>query len=139
MTASLMLRKLSSYPRQNSFAIARSAVGKNRVNPVPAVLAAERRPSLLRSSGFNKDEARTASARAVFLGEIRACSFERQRYKASGLTLVTGASPSGTFLYKTSGSRLLAGRVIRRSSTVQIPPPPLDWEHTSFTGDLAER
>ena len=44
--------------------------------------------------GLNKGEARNALARAVFfnrLGEIRDRSFEQQRYRASGLNLVTAA------------------------------------------------
>ncbi len=43
-------------------------------------------------AGLNKGEARNALARAVFfyrLGEIRDRSFEQQRYRASGLNLVT--------------------------------------------------
>jgi TnpA family transposase len=45
-------------------------------------------------AGLNKGEARNALARAVFihrLGEIRDRSFEQQRYRASGLNLVTAA------------------------------------------------
>ncbi len=45
-------------------------------------------------AGLNKGEARNALARAVFfnrLGKIRDRSFEQQRYRASGLNLVTAA------------------------------------------------
>lgn len=45
-------------------------------------------------AGLNKGEARNALARSVFfyrLGEIRDRSFEAQRYRASGLNLVTTA------------------------------------------------
>jgi len=55
------------------------------------------RPPLLASdfeAGLNKGESRNALARAVFLcrlGEIRDRSFEQQRYRASGLTLVAAA------------------------------------------------
>ncbi len=45
-------------------------------------------------AGLNKGEARNALARAVFfnrLGEMRDRSFENQRYRASGLNLVTAA------------------------------------------------
>ena len=44
--------------------------------------------------GLNKGEARNALARVVLfnrLGEIRDRSFEQQRYRASGLNLVTAA------------------------------------------------
>ena len=46
------------------------------------------------NAGLNKGEVRNALARAVFfnrLGEIRDRSFEQQRYRASGLNLVTAA------------------------------------------------
>jgi len=45
-------------------------------------------------AGLNKGEARNALARAVFfnrLGEIHDRSFEQQRYRPSGLNLVTAA------------------------------------------------
>lgn len=45
-------------------------------------------------AGLNKGEARNVLARAVFfnrLGEIQDRSFEQQRYRASGLNLVTAA------------------------------------------------
>ena len=46
------------------------------------------------NAGLNKGEARNTLARAVFfnrLGEMRDRSFENQRYRASGLNLVTAA------------------------------------------------
>ncbi len=49
-------------------------------------------------TGLNKGEARNALARAVFfnrLGEIRDRSIEQQRYRASGLNLVTAAIVCG--------------------------------------------
>ena len=45
-------------------------------------------------AGLNKGQARNALTRAVFfnrLGEIRDRSFEQQRYRASGLNLITAA------------------------------------------------
>ena len=45
-------------------------------------------------AGLNKGEARNALARAVFfnrLGEIHDHSFAQQRYRTSGLNLVTAA------------------------------------------------
>lgn len=46
------------------------------------------------TAGLNKGEARNALARAVYfnrLGEVMERSFENQRYKASGLNLITAA------------------------------------------------
>lgn len=45
-------------------------------------------------AGLNKGEARNALAKAGFIhrrGEIRERTFEQQRYRASGLNLVTAA------------------------------------------------
>src|SRR5713226_10070035 len=94
VTASLMLRKLASYPRQNGLAWALREVG--RVEKTLFTLEWFQSVELRRrvQVGLNKGEARNALARTVFLcrlGEIRDRSFEQQRYRASGLTLVTAA------------------------------------------------
>lgn len=94
MTASLMLRKLGSYPRQNGLAVALRELG--RIERTLFILSWLQSVELRRRvhAELNKGEARNALARAVFLcrlGEIRDRSFEQQRYRASGLTLVTAA------------------------------------------------
>lgn len=94
VTASLMLRKLSGYPRQNGLAIALRELG--RIERTLFILNWLQSLELRRSVqvGLNKGEARNALARAVFfnrLGEIRDRGFEHQRYRASGLNLVTAA------------------------------------------------
>ena len=87
VTASLILRKLGSYPRQNSPALALREIG--RIERTLFAVAWIEDPSLRRrvTAGLNKGEARNSLARAVFfnrLGEIRDRSFENQRYRASG-------------------------------------------------------
>ncbi|HOG03288.1 MAG TPA: Tn3 family transposase, partial [Accumulibacter sp.] len=87
VTASLMLRKLGSYPRQNGLATALRELG--RVERTLFILDWLQSVELRRRvhAGLNKGEARNALARAVFfnrLGEIRDRSFEQQRYRASG-------------------------------------------------------
>lgn len=89
-----MLRKLGSYPRQNGLAVALRELG--RIERTQFILSWLQSVELRRRvhAGLNKGEARNALARAVFLcrlGEIRDRSFEQQRYRASGLTLVTAA------------------------------------------------
>ena len=89
-----MLRKLGSYPRQNGLALALRELG--RLERSLFMLEWIQNPNLRRrvQVGLNKGESRTALARAVFfnrLGEIRDRSFEQQRYRASGLNLVTAA------------------------------------------------
>src|SRR5947209_15430661 len=83
VTASLILGKLASYPRQNGLAWALREVG--RVEKSLFGLAWLQSPPLRRrvQVGLNKGEARNGLARAVFsnrLGEIRDRSYEDQRY-----------------------------------------------------------
>jgi len=63
-------------------------------------------------AGLNKGEARNALARAVFfnrLGEIRDRSFEQQRYRASGLNLVTAAVVLWNTVYMERAAHALRG------------------------------
>ena len=63
-------------------------------------------------AGLNKGEARNALARAVFfyrLGEIRDRSFEQQRYRASGLNLVTAAIVLWNTVYLERATSALRG------------------------------
>ena len=91
VTASLMLRKLGSYPRQNGLAMALRELG--RIERTLFALDWMQNVELRRrvQIGLNKGEAKNALARAVFLnrlGEIRDRNFDSQRYRASGLNLV---------------------------------------------------
>ena len=100
VTASLMLRKLGSYPRQNGLATALRELGW--LERTFFTLDWMQNPELRRrvQTGLNKGEARNALARAVFfnrLGELRDRSYDNQRHRASGLNLLTAPrSPSGT-------------------------------------------
>src|SRR2546427_12269977 len=81
VTASLMLRKLGSYPRQNGLAVALRELG--RIERTLFTLDWLQSVELRRRvhAGLNKGEARNALARAVFfyrLGEIRDRSFRSE-------------------------------------------------------------
>lgn len=94
MTASLMLKKLASYPKQNGLAKALREIG--RIERTLFMLDWFRDPALRRrvQAGLNKGEARNILARAVFmhrLGETRDRKPENQSYRASGLTFLTAA------------------------------------------------
>ncbi len=94
VTASLMLRKLASYPRQNSLALALRELG--RIERTLFTLDWLRDPALRQqvTAGLNKGEAKNSLARAVCfnrLGEIRDRTYDQQRYRASGLNLVIAA------------------------------------------------
>ena len=70
-------------------------------------------------AGLNKGEARNALARAVIfnrLGEIRDRSFEQQRYRASGLNLVTAAIVLWNTVYSSPPHRRGSRRYRRRRS-----------------------
>jgi len=91
-TASLMLRKLGGYPRQNGLAVALRELG--RIERTLFALDWMQDAGLRRrvQADLNKGEARNALARAVFmnrLGEIRDRSFReptlsRQRPQSGG-------------------------------------------------------
>ena len=138
VTASLILRKLAAYPRQNGLALALREVG--RIERTLFILTWLQSTELRRRvhAGLNKGEARNALARAVFfhrLGEIRDRSFDQQRYRASGLSLVIAAIVlwNTTYLERSVGSIRekapdLDDQLLRFLS-------PLGWEHINLSGD----
>src|ERR1700681_1589619 len=94
VTASLMVRKLGAYPRQNG--LANSLAGTRQDRRTLFLLQYISSVELRRRVhvGLNKGEARNALARAVFfnrLGELRDRTHENQRHRASGLNLVVAA------------------------------------------------
>ena len=138
VTASLMLRKLGSYPRQNGLAVALRELG--RIERTLFILSWLQSVDLRRRvhAGLNKGEARNALARAVFLsrlGEIRDRSFEQQRYRASGLTLVTAAIALWNTVYIERAVRAseLKGKPVDPALLKYLSP--LGWEHINLTGD----
>lgn len=138
VTASLMLRKLGSYPRQNGLAIALRELG--RIERSLFILDWLQSVELRRrvNSGLNKGEARNALARAVFLnrlGEIRDRSFDQQRYRASGLTLVTGAIVLWNTVYLERAVTTLRERGVDVDEDLLQYLSPLGWEHINLTGD----
>lgn len=93
-------------------------------------------------AGLNKGEARNALARAVFfnrLGEIRDRSFEQQRYRASGLNLVTAAIVLWNTVYLERATRALCEMGKTIDDTMLQYLSPLGWEHINLTGDYVWR
>ncbi len=94
VTASLIMRQLAAYPRQNGVAAALRELG--RLERTLFTLDWISDPELRRTTGqeLNKGEARNSLARAVFihrLGEIRDRTYENQQHRASGLNLLVTA------------------------------------------------
>ena len=137
-----MLRKLGSYPRQNGLAVALRELGRieRSLFTLDWMQDVELRRRI--QAGLNKGEARNALARAVFfnrLGEIRDRSFENQRYRASGLNLVTAAIVLWNTVYLERAIRALRGH---GQEIDQDPLPhlsPLGWKHINLTGDYLWR
>ena len=142
VTASLMLRKLGGYPRQNGLAVALRELG--RIERTLFILEWLQSVELRRRvhAGLNKGEARNALARAVFfnrLGEIRDRAFEQQRYRASGLNLVTAAIVLWNTVYLERASTTLRGTGGLQDEARLPFLSPLGWEHVNLTGDYLWR
>jgi len=142
VTASLMLRKLGSYPRQNGLAVALRELG--RIERTLFTLDWLQHVELRRQvqSRLNKGEAKNALARAVFfnrLGELRDRRFENQRYRASGLNLVVAAIVlwNTTYLERAVAGLAAHGHGVDDALLPHLSP--LGWEHINLTGDYLWR
>jgi hypothetical protein len=70
------------------------------------------------------------------LGEIRDRSFEQQRYRASGLNLVTAAIVLWNTVYLERAANALRGNGHTVDGTL-LYLSPLGWEHINLTGDYS--
>lgn len=142
VTASLMLKKLASYPKQNGLAKALREIG--RIERTLFMLDWFRDPALRRrvQAGLNKGEARNALARAVFmhrLGEIRDRGLENQSYRASGLTLLTAAITLWNTVYIERAIESLKRKGLQINEPLVSHLSPLGWEHINLSGDYIWR
>ena len=138
MTASLMLRKLGSYPRQNGLAVALREVGRmeRTLFALEWMQSVELRRRV--QVGLNKGEAKNALARAVFfnrLGEMRDRSFENQRYRASGLNIVVAAIILWNTVYLEQAVAALKAQGQKVDESLLQHLSPLGWEHINLTGN----
>jgi TnpA family transposase len=138
VTASLILGKLASYPRQNGLAWALRELG--RVEKTLFTLEWLQDPELRRrvNVGLNKGEARNALAKAVFfnrLGEVRDRSYEDQRYRASGLNLVVAAITLWNTAYLERAVEELRRQGLEIADDELEHLSPLGWEHITLTGE----
>ena len=139
VTASLIIRKLASYPRQNSLHAALREVG--RIERTLFMLEWMQDPELRKrvQVGLNKGEARNALARAVFFnrqGELRDRTFENQRHRASGLNLVVLAIILWNTIYLERAINALRQHGIVFPDALLTHVSPIGWEHINLTGGL---
>ncbi len=136
--ASLMLKRLGAYPRQNGLALALREIG--RIERTLFTLDWLERPELRRqaTAELNKGEARNALARAVCfhrLGRLRDRSAELQQHRASGLALVTAAIALWNTVYLGRAVEALRRRGEAVPDTLLAHLAPLGWQHVNLTGD----
>ena len=142
VTASLMMKKLASYSKQNGLVKALREIG--RIERSLFMLDWFRDSSLRRrvQAGLNKGEARNALAHAVFmhrLGEIRDRGLENQSYRASGLTLLTAAISLWNTVYIERAIDSLKRKGIPFNDQLISHLSPLGWEHINLSGDYVWR
>ncbi len=137
VSASLLMRKLAAYPRQNQVARALTEMGKLERT---AFLLDYFRDAALRRRvlvGLNKGEALHALARQLFfgrLGELRDRAFEDQFHRASCLHLLMAAIAAWNTIYLTEAIATLRkrGEEIPEATVAHIAP--LGWEHINLIG-----
>jgi TnpA family transposase len=138
VSASLLMRKLAAYPRQNQMARALTEFGKLERT---AFLLEYFRDAALRRRiliGLNKGEALHALARQLFfgrLGELRDRALEDQMHRASCLHLLMAAIAAWNTVYLTEAIATLRkrGEDIPEATVAHIAP--LGWEHIRLIGD----
>ncbi len=138
VSASLLMRKLAAYPRQNQVARALTEVGKLERT---AFLLEYFRDAALRRRiliGLNKGEALHALARQLFfgrLGELRDRALEDQIHRASCLHLLMAAIAAWNTIYLTEAFATLRRRGEEISETTVAHIAPLGWEHINLIGN----
>jgi hypothetical protein len=137
VAASLILRQLASYPRQNGLAAALRELGRleRTLFTLDWLEDAELRRQT--SQELNKGETRNSLARAVFihrLGEIRDRTYENQQHRASGLNLLVTAIIRWNTRYL---ERAVAALRQAKDAPDQLLAhlSPLGWEHVNLSGD----
>lgn len=138
VSASLMLKRLGAYPRQNGLALALREVG--RVERTLRTLDWIELPPLRRqtTAELNKGESRHALARAVAfhrLGRLRDRTAAMLQHRASALALVTGAIAlwNTVYLGRALDALRVRGEVIPDALLAHLAPS--GWQHINLTGD----
>ena len=138
--ASVMLRKLAGYPRQNPVAGALREIGRIERSLFMLDWLDDAELRRRTNANLNKGEARNALARAVFfnrLGELRDRTFENQRHRAFGLNLVSASIILWNTVYLSRAVDHLRAQGAEISDELLSHVAPLGWEHISLTGDYS--
>lgn len=138
VTASLMLRRLAAFPRQNGLAMALCELG--RLERTLFTLDWLEDPALRRDAHdeLNKGEARNSLARAVFFhrrGELQDRSREAQQHRAGGLNVVLTAIALWNTVYLARAVDTLRSEGEAVPDHLLVHLSPLGWDHINLTGD----
>lgn len=138
VSASLMLKRLGAYPRQNGLALALREIG--RIERTPHALDWLEQPALRRqaTAELNKGESHNALARAVCfhrLGRLHDRTAQAQHHRASGLALVTAAIVLWNTVYLGRALDSVRRRGDVMPDTLLAHLAPLGWQHINLTGE----
>ena len=138
VSASLLLKRLGAYPRQNGLALALREIG--RIERTLHALDWLERPQLRRqaTAELNKGKSRNALARAVCfhrLGRLHDRTAQAQQHRASGLALMTAAIAlwNTVYLGRALDAARHRGDLIPDALLAHFAP--LGWQHLNLTGD----
>ena len=134
----VILRKLAAAGPGNGLSRALRALG--RIEHTLFAMQWLPDPGLRQRShaGLNKGEASNSLRRAVFFhrqGEIRDRTFENQRFRASGLSLITAAIVHWNTVYLDRAVQQLRVEGAAVPDDLLAHVAPLGWEHIALTGD----
>ena len=133
-----LLKKLSSYPRQNELAVALREIGRLERSLFMLRWMIDEQLQLRVQLGLNKGEAHHALKRAISFnrhGEIRDRTSEGQHYRIAGMNLLAAI----VIYWNTKKLGELVDEM--RAGGNDIPPEllahtsPLGWEHIILTGE----
>jgi TnpA family transposase len=138
VSASLILQRLSAYPRQNGLALALREVG--RIQRTLLILDWLDDPLLRRhtTAELNKGEARNGLTRAVSfhrLGRVRDRTTDARQHRVGGLTLATAAIVLWNTVYLDRALDALRRDGIVVPDAFLSHLAPLGWRHINLTGD----
>ena len=138
VSASLMLKRLGAYPRQNGLALALREIG--RIERTLHALDWLEQPQLRRqaTAELNKGESHNALSRAVCfhrLGRLHDRTAQAQQHRASGLALVTAAIVLWNTVYLGRALDFVRRRGDVVPDTLLAHLAPLGWQHINLTGD----
>lgn len=136
--ASLILKRLGAYPRQNGLALALREIG--RLERTFFTLDWLESPGLRRqaTAELNNGESKNALQRAVCfhrLGRLRDRSFEAQKHRAGGLALVVAAITlwNTRYLARALDALRARGEIVPDQLLAHLAP--LGWQQINLTGD----